>query len=252
LDSGWRYHKLLAEYYIRHGEYEKALPVAGSFYLAHPGKYIMGMLYAKVLLLNRQYAAADAALARLNIIPFEGATEGRELYREAKLMQAMQQMKKENYRKALSFIAQSRQWPENLGVGRPYEEDIDARLEDWMSYLCLLRINGPGNAGRVNKTGNTGKAREAKALLLKITAFHAQVENTVRNFFPANALVTAWAFDRLGRHDEAVQWLNGQIQAHPGDPILLWCQSVFEGRNTAGLPVGGKDANMRILQQWMR
>ena len=95
----------------------------------------MGMVYAKTLLLNKRYKESDALLTRLNIIPFEGATDGRELYREAKLMQAIQEMQKKNYKKALQFISASKLWPLNLGVGKPYDEDIDMRLEDWMSYL---------------------------------------------------------------------------------------------------------------------
>ena len=59
------------------------------FYRGHPNDYIMGMLYAKTLLLNKKFKESDAMLTKLNIIPFEGATEGRELYREAKLMQAI-------------------------------------------------------------------------------------------------------------------------------------------------------------------
>jgi hypothetical protein len=37
----------------------------------------MGMLYAKTLLLNKNYAAADAFLTKLKILPFEGATIGK-------------------------------------------------------------------------------------------------------------------------------------------------------------------------------
>jgi tetratricopeptide (TPR) repeat protein len=76
----WRYSKLLAEHYIRQKEYEKAIAVAGPFYKTHPANYVMGMLYAKTLLLNKKYAVADVFLTRLNILPFEGATEGRQLY----------------------------------------------------------------------------------------------------------------------------------------------------------------------------
>src|SRR5690606_22145241 len=132
----WRYHKLLAEYYIEHGQPARALAVTAPFYKAHPEQYIMGMLYAKTLMLNKKYSNAGAVLAKLNIIPFEGATEGKALYREAKLMLALQEMQKNNYKKALTFINQSRLWPPNLGVGKPYDDEIDSRLEDWMEYLC--------------------------------------------------------------------------------------------------------------------
>lgn len=126
----------MAEHYIKQQQYEKALALTETYYRSHPANYIMGMLYAKTLLLNRRYAECDRLLAKLNIIPFEGATEGRELYREARLMQAAQELKNKKYKKALQLIAAARVWPENLGVGKPYEQDVDERLEDWMSYRC--------------------------------------------------------------------------------------------------------------------
>ncbi|MEJ7676153.1 MAG: hypothetical protein WKF59_26495 [Chitinophagaceae bacterium] len=34
----------------------------------------------------------------------------------------------------MQYIAAARLWPESLGVGKPYSEDIDERLEDWLAY----------------------------------------------------------------------------------------------------------------------
>ena len=112
------------------------------------------MLYARTLLLNKKYKESDALLTRIQIIPFEGATDGRELYREAKLMQAVQEIKNKNYKKALQFINASKSWPLNLGVGKPYDEDIDLRLEEWMNYICYAK---------------TGRTSQAQASLEKIT-----------------------------------------------------------------------------------
>jgi hypothetical protein len=155
LDGQWRYNKLLAEYYILHDDPVKAGAIAGKFYQAHPDNYIMGMLYARTLLANHSYAACDKLLASLNIIPFEGATIGRELYRETKLMLAVQEMKKHSYKKALARIDEGKQWPEHLGVGAPYPEDQDLRLENWMSYRCYAAL---------------GQDKAARAALEKIPA----------------------------------------------------------------------------------
>ena len=111
----WRYHKLLTETYINQEKYDQALLVVEPFYRSHPNDYIMGMLYAKTLLLNKKFKESDAVLTKLNIIPFEGATEGRELYREAKLMQAIAEMQKKNYNNALKFINASKLWPREFG-----------------------------------------------------------------------------------------------------------------------------------------
>jgi tetratricopeptide (TPR) repeat protein len=136
LDNQWRYKKLLAEFYIGHSDTIDAERIAGDYYRAHPADYVMGMLYAKILLFNRKYAESDKVLTSLTIIPFEGATAGRELYREDKLMQALELMKRRRYAKALEFIAAAKRWPESLGVGEPYKEDEDLRWENWMSAYC--------------------------------------------------------------------------------------------------------------------
>jgi tetratricopeptide (TPR) repeat protein len=131
LDPQWRYQKLLAEYYLRNNQYREALDIT-----AHPDNTVMSMLHVRILLLTHQYAIADKTLSTLDILPAEGATSGHDLYREAKLMQAVEAIKKGQRKKALTFINAAKQWPANLGVGEPYKEDQDLRLEEWLTACC--------------------------------------------------------------------------------------------------------------------
>jgi tetratricopeptide (TPR) repeat protein len=234
LDNQWRYQMLLADYYNDHLQYEKALTVTEAAYRSNPGNYMVGSLHAKTLLMNGKYKEADALLAKITIIPAEGNTTGHELYREAKMLQAAESMQKKNYTTALKIIDQAKLWPENLGEGKPYDEDIDMRLEDWMSYLCYMQLNKPAEAGD---------------MLKRIIKFEPLIENTVKNFFPANALVTAWAFDKLNRRSEAIQWLNDQIRDFPNFNLLLWSKSVFEKEKIYILPEDEKDATVVILKK---
>ncbi|MBS1749029.1 MAG: DUF5107 domain-containing protein [Bacteroidetes bacterium] len=230
----WRYLKLLTEYYNDHGQAEKALPAIENFYKANPSQYIMGMLYAKTLMLNSKYKEADRALSGLNIIPFEGATEGRALYREAKLMQAVDYMKQKKYKTALIYIEGARKWPEHLGAGKPYDEDIDTRLEDWMQYLCY------------QQTGRSGGV----ALLQYIQQFTPAIDNTVRNFIPSNALITAKLLERTSGKEKALQWLNEQETRFPETAeTLAWCRAMLQNNaNDTNLSIVHKDAGMRILE----
>ena len=84
---------------------------------------MLGMLYARALILNKKYGEADKLLSKIEVLPNEGATIGRQLYRESKLMLAVENMKSGNCKKALQYIADSKLWPERLGVGKPYDED---------------------------------------------------------------------------------------------------------------------------------
>lgn len=230
----WRYPKLLAEHFILQKQYEKALSVVEPFYKAHKDNYIMGILYAKTILLNKKYAEADAILTQLKILPFEGATVGRQLYHEAKLMQAVSNIKVKQYKKALQFIAEAKLWPLNLGVGKPYEEDIDERLEDWLNYQCYTSL------------GDDGKAMQS---LRKIIAFVPKVDNTVMNFLPANQLVSAWAIEKTSSAKKAEDWLRNQADLYPSNKIIQWCLKVYTRKQSDSLTADEKDGEVRIIEK---
>jgi tetratricopeptide (TPR) repeat protein len=237
LDNEWRYQHRLANFYMSHQQYDKSLSIAESYYKLHPDNFVTGSLYAKSLLLSGRYREADALLTKINIIPTEGSTEGHELYREAKLMQAVQMIQKKNFKISLKFISEARLWPENLGVGKPYDEDIDYRLEDWMTYVCYQKMN---------------RKSDADSILNNIVKFEPKVENTVRNFLPANTLVTAWAYEALNKRDEAIRFIDRQINYFPDYKLILWSKAIFEKDGTLKLADNQKDANARIIEQLMK
>ncbi|TMI67660.1 MAG: DUF5107 domain-containing protein, partial [Bacteroidetes bacterium] len=136
----WRYGKNLVNYYLSQKQYQQALTVAKEYQIRFPGNYILGMLYVKTLMSNNQYSEANNLLQTIQILPNEGATDGRQLYKETQLMLALDEMKKKNYKQALQYIAAARLWPENLGVGKPYDDDIDERVEDWLAYENYARL----------------------------------------------------------------------------------------------------------------
>ncbi len=118
---------------------------------------------------------------------------------------------------------------ETLGVGKPYDEDIDTRLEDWMDYIA----------------GNN----KQKQLLDRIKKFTPRVDNTVRNFIPSNALVSAWAIEKTENKEKAIEWLNSQLAMHPDQSnILNWSKAIFEGSSPQSIPEDEKDASMRIVE----
>ena len=233
-NQGWRYYKLLAEHYVTQKQYDKALAITEPFYKKHKENYLMGMLYAKTLLLNKKYAAADAFLTKLEILPFEGATAGRQLYHEAKLMQALAEMKNKQYKKALQFITDAKLWPENLGVGKPYEQDIDERLENWMDYLCYTSL------------GDNEKATKS---LQKIVAFEPKLDNTVLNFLPANQLVSAWAIEKTSSAQKAKEWLQNQAKLYPENKIVQWSLEVYTRKQSTILSEDEKDGEVRIIEK---
>ena len=136
----WRFGKLLTERFIEDKAFGPALDTATRYFTASPANYMLGMLHAKALLLNQRYAEASDALAKLNVLPYEGATEGRALYREAELMLAAADARAGKWAEAAKRVTAAREWPENLGAGKPYAADVDERLEDRLQAQCLERL----------------------------------------------------------------------------------------------------------------
>ncbi len=152
----WRYGKLLTERFIEDKAFGPALDTATRYFKASPANYMLGMLHAKALLLNQRFAEAADALAKLNVLPYEGATDGRALYREAQLMLAAADAMAGKWAEAAKRVAAAREWPEHLGAGKPYAENVDERLEDWLQAQCLDRL---------------GRAAESQAILARLGPF---------------------------------------------------------------------------------
>ncbi len=135
----WRFGRLLVERAIEDGAYETALGLAARYATAAPANYILGMLHAKTLILTRRFGEASTLLGGLNVLPYEGSTEARALYRETELMLAAFEWKAGRPDAALRRVTAAREWPEHLGAGKPYPSDVDERLEDWLTAQCLAK-----------------------------------------------------------------------------------------------------------------
>lgn len=135
----WRYGKMLTEHLVAEKSYQAALKTITPYQQSAPQHYITGMLYIRCLILNNQYTAAEKALRDIHILPYEGATDGRQLYRKVKLMLAMEALQQQRYKVALEKVAEARRWPLNLGAGEPYAANKHEQLEDAVVALINER-----------------------------------------------------------------------------------------------------------------
>ena len=135
----WRIGKTLVERLLRRGATGDAVARAREYAAKRPRDYIMGVLLATALVRDGRYAEAEPLLAGLNVLPYEGAGEARGLYREVKLMRAVQALSTRAQKAARVLVAQAREWPEHLGAGKPYPADVDERLEDLVDAEVLAR-----------------------------------------------------------------------------------------------------------------
>jgi len=64
----------------------------------------------------------------------------------------------------------------------------------------------------------------------------------------SNHLVTAWAYQALGKKEEADRFLQEWITKYPQNPVLKWCQANFTGQSYSIPPNARVDENYRILE----
>ena len=223
----WRFGRMLADRQLRRGNATKGLETAAAYASRFPGNYILGMLHAKALLANGRFDEAASRLARLNVIPYEGSSEGRRLHREAHLMLAVAALKKGDAALARREVDAARLWPENLGAGKPYPADVDERLEDFLAAQAFER---------------SGRRAEARALLERVTAFSGRDRAT-------GTLVHALALKQTGREAEGRTLLADRAAREAGNPVAAWSVGAFAG-GTLPLPEGAGE-ELRVLAAWL-
>jgi len=134
----WRYGKYLTEFMLSQHQYESALQVVEPYYKKDNGNYMAGLLYARCLLLNKNYEGAEKIFDHINILPYEGAQAAHNYYVQTKLNLALQYLKNHKYKLATRKVDEAKLWPERLGAGAPYPDMVNHTLEDDIQQL----ING--------------------------------------------------------------------------------------------------------------
>jgi len=200
--EAWRAGLQLSKFYETQKQYANSKKVAADYFTKLPQNYYLGLNLAKQMSLNGEYEACVNLLSELKVLPNEGATSGYNLWRESNLRVAMDAYAEKNYKKSLKFIAQSRTWPENLGVGKPY--DIDERIPDFLESLCYKakgdkkKVAALDNAviaySQTKKYKPAGSADFLSAWLLRKNKEEAKADEIVKNLrnLDPDAINTRW------------------------------------------------------------
>jgi tetratricopeptide (TPR) repeat protein len=146
----WRtYHKMI-EYYNTRQNYQMTLTLATEAVKKHKDNPDIGVQYAIALINNGQYSKSLKALEGMNILPSEGARLGKVVFEQATLFLATDLIKNKKYSDALKMIEKSKEWPEKLGVGKPY--DVDTRVQDYLNIYCLEKMKKSGETAGLKKS----------------------------------------------------------------------------------------------------
>ncbi len=206
--NNWRAGLYTSQFFIEKGNLIKAEVLARDFYKRNPQNYILGLHYAKVLEMSHKYAVCVSLLQKISVLPNEGATDGRTVWRNANIGNALDLMKNVKYRKAVESVGKARQWPENLGVGKPYQ--VDERLEDFVALQCYKKLNDKQSAGEMQN---------------KI-AGNAVLQNLS---FDENDFLTAWLLKEDGNKSEGDQVMKELVAKNPLSQSVQWCNAVYTG-----------------------
>ena len=191
-NKNWRVSKSLSNYYYDLGNYTKANKILEKSYQNDISNYIIGMDYVKSLVKLKEYVLAISILKKLNILPYEHAGEGRDLYSSAYIGLALENIKKSKFKSALDILFESKIWPENLGVGKPYNPD--ERIENYLIYYCLEKL----------------KDKSSKKYLSDIVSYSTMNINTL----DANHILGYFALKKIEGDKPSNDFLKKLIDKH--------------------------------------
>ena len=187
-NTDWKLREEVIQFYLDNDKIEAAYKLAKKSYSKYPKNANIGLIYAKSALLNNQYGKTIEVLNDILILPFEHASESKKIYTDAHILMALDNMQSKNYKRAISFLESSKEWPENLGVGKPFH--ADERLQDY-----LLAVNF-----ELLKDSN-----KSEQLLTGILSYHNKNNQKVVS---PNELFELLSLKKLGKSAELESSIN--------------------------------------------
>ena len=188
LNSGdWKVWEENILFQLENKAYTKAINTSKKGYKKFPGNYNIGLAHAKSLLNMANYSEVIKVLKNIQVLPYEHASESRSIYVRAYVGEAISKYREKNYSRSLSLLDASKKWPENIGVGKPY--DPDERLQDFLMAMCY------------GKSGNHDKEVAALTQVAVYTNENGSNSNL-------NQIFGLVALKRLGNEDDYAKQIS--------------------------------------------
>jgi tetratricopeptide (TPR) repeat protein len=181
-EKNWRSWHTLVDFHLRQAKRDKALEVARKAVGLFPEGVALRIDLVKALMAAGGYEEAADILEKVEALPYEGASEIHGLYVETHIQLGLQSMKKGNWAQAVERLEKSKEYPERLGTGKPFDPDF--RKQDYLEMVCY------------EKLGQRDKALEALKAISDYTL------NNLERLGP-NSYFGGLALQRLGERDRA-------------------------------------------------
>jgi hypothetical protein len=143
----------------------------------------------------------------------------------------MDHIKNKKYGDAIKMIEKSKEWPEKLGVGKPY--DVDIRIQDYLNTYCLEKMKKTGETAGLKKSivDYTGQhKRPSFSNILAVETLKAQgekaaAEDMVRKMQDSEIPVQQWVVAYANNDQSAIANLEKEFA---GNNNFLLIKKVLE------------------------
>lgn len=136
--NSWRSWHFLIDHYKSQQNSEMALKLAQEASKKFPQQIVLTMDYAGALFNSGEYQACLRVLQKARVLPYEGSWEAHDLYLRTNVYLALQMIAKNRWQEAVTYLEQSKAYPEHLGSGEPYAPDF--RLQNYLASLCFTKM----------------------------------------------------------------------------------------------------------------
>ena len=132
--DSWRVNMNAVQFYQKHNKWNESYRLSSNAFEQFPENFNVSIMHARSLLYTEQWDESIDILKSVEVLPSEMARESRQLFEWALIRKSLDLIKTGKIKKAISAIEASKEWPENLGVGKPY--DPDESLQNILLDYC--------------------------------------------------------------------------------------------------------------------
>ena len=143
--GSWIAYLNAVQYYQENKMWKKAGSISEKAFQKFSDNFNVHVLHAKSLLYLGKVDECIDILNNTKVLPSEMGKESRQLYEWALLEKSIRLIRSKQLTKARKSIKRSRDWPKNLGMGKPYE--TDERIQD----ILIDYINNPSNSAKYRR-----------------------------------------------------------------------------------------------------
>ncbi len=205
----WRTNHRLIDFYLAGGFTSRALELSTTAYEKFKGNYIIDFDHARCLLSRDSVYGCIDILEETVLLPHEGSRQGREVWEKANVLAALDSYWYGRMDEAYGYIEAAYEWPENLGVGKPY--NVDERIQDFVKAMILTKM---------------GKAEQARKLYDNI------IDQCTLDYgcIDSYNILKVFALRETNRIRESENFFDEWIGKLENDRIRHWAESLHDGK----------------------